>query len=104
VEKDMKKFPQAKQIAWPSFVIQIGWLILFMAAAAILGKNAPLAPMAGAVVFLVVYFIIKLFLERPLTNGMKLVNQGEFRQAIVRFEQAYDFLLAIAGSTAPAIS
>jgi tetratricopeptide (TPR) repeat protein len=87
----MKKFPQVKQLAWMSLVIQIGWMLLFMIAANAIWPGTLYAPMVGVLIYLVIQSILKNAIEAPLTKAMRLLSLGEFRQAIAQFEAAYAF-------------
>jgi hypothetical protein len=87
----MNKFPVARQIAWQSVISQIILMCICIGVVSYLGKFSVPAIFLGALIYIFYYAIIKYSLERAFSKGLSLINKGEFKQAIVEFETAYDF-------------
>lgn len=87
----MRKFPEVRQISWQSIISQFILLLIFVGISGYVGQFTLLAMSAGVLLYAIYYAAIKHIFEKDISYGIRLVNLGEFKSAIVYFQTAYDF-------------
>jgi hypothetical protein len=87
----MQKFPVFRQIAWYSIISQGILLLGFIGIAGYFGRFSLISLFVGALIYILYYAMIKYSLENTINRGLKLINTGEFNQAIIQFEATYEF-------------
>ncbi len=87
----MRKFPVARQMSWQSIISQFILLAVFMVITDYIGGFSSLGLLIGVLIYALYYLLVKFTLEHNINDGLKLINKGEFNQAISKFEAAYEF-------------
>ena len=81
--------PIVRQGAWPSALLQIVILFLFVAIAHALG--APNAVLAGSTAYLLISLTLRSAIPRHHRRGIRLFKQERFAEAVPHFLQSYEF-------------
>jgi tetratricopeptide (TPR) repeat protein len=81
--------PTVKQVAWISIVPQLLVAILLIFFWSQFDVNEPL--IFGALTYIAISYSLRTLVPRDQRNGMRLVKQEKFADAISYFEKSYDF-------------
>ncbi|HEY6506158.1 MAG TPA: tetratricopeptide repeat protein [Chitinophagaceae bacterium] len=81
--------PTVRQVAWGSMVPQLLFMGLLIFGYYLIGMQDFF--LYGAVTYLAISFGLRYFIPNDHRQGMALVNQKEFQEAIPYFKKSYDF-------------
>ena len=84
-----KNVPTVKQIAWIVLVPQLLFMALLILIFYLFKSKEPF--FFGALTYLIISFSLRGILTKNQKNGMNLVKQENFSEAINEFQKSYDF-------------
>ena len=83
------KTPIVRQIAWISLVPQLSFMGLLIWSFYLLHSSRPF--LHGTLTYLAISFALRTIIPRDHQQGMKLVKEQKFSEAIPFFEKSYDY-------------
>jgi tetratricopeptide (TPR) repeat protein len=83
------KTPIVRQVSWISFVPQLTFMGLLIFCFYLFKSNDPI--IHGALAYLGISFGLRTLIPREHQQGMKLVKEQKFLEAIPSFEKSYEF-------------